>query len=413
MRHVLRSCAAFALLSACASGGANWKEPVDEEPLPEVEGAADSARKPTEHGELAFGNRATATLTSAAKFHVWTFVLPGTADVAVRTEAASSGGREVDTMLYLYKQQASGAWGRNIASNDDTGASMFSALSRRLAPGTYRVLVKGYSTTTRGSFAVVADCTGEGCAPPPPPPPANACLFGDHFGGISDISRLLSNRFVESDASTLSPLAAEQLVAALQVSRHPEITTAEAALSLCIDHQAERVELYDLESSRAFTAWRCVLGDHWWGQIYQSGTTTSVARIVDDVFEGCSVGLETCMVGGTYRAFRDAETLSVVSDRVLTSPAGLSSARAAQLLAAVRESYADAASPADAFNHVDQGQINETIRRDAASGRTFLAYEFGAGDNSYGAFFEGSSATPVAVNHDGDVYECTVLRPAS
>jgi hypothetical protein len=38
----------------------------------------------------------------------------------------------------------------------------------------------------------------------------------------------------------------------------------------------------------------------------------------------------------------------------------------------------------------------------------FIAFEYGAGDNSYGAFFERRGEAMVSAIHDGDLYECTV-----
>lgn len=44
--------------------------------------------------------------------------------------------------------------------------------------------------------------------------------------------------------------------------------------------------------------------------------------------------------------------------------------------------------------------------REAAGTRRFTVYEYGVGDNSYGAFFSAGSTELVAAIHDGDLLDC-------
>jgi subtilisin-like proprotein convertase family protein len=394
------------LVSFTGCVAADLKDPGGEEDAP-VDGAYDSFRSPTDHGVLAFGTAARSELTAAAGYHAWTFSLTGPASVTVRTEAATLGGREVDTVLYLYREGASG-WGRNIASNDDAGGSLFSSIRRELTAGRYRAVVKGYRRTTRGPFGIVAECSGAGCGAM-----ELDCLFGDRFDDVFGSRRLLVGyTATHTDPGEITGVLSSQLIRAMNAAGHPEVTSVEAALALTPERTAERFEIYDSPGARGFTAWRFVLGDHYFGSIYAAGSTIEVSRIVDGDLAACTVGTDVCMLGERYRAFADAEGLEPVSDATLTSPSGLSPARAAQLLRAVQQAYAEATTPAAAFTFVDRGAINETVRRDAATGRTFVAYEYGAGDNSYGAFFEGDAVEPVGTIQDGDVYACTALRPA-
>jgi len=402
----MRSLTVLACLALVGCVAADLKDVGAEEDAP-IDGAYDSLRSPTDHGVLTFGTASRAELTAAEGYHAWTFSVTGPATVTVRTEAATTGGREVDTVLYLYREGDTG-WGRNIASNDDAGSSLFSSIRRELTAGRYRAVVKGYRRTTRGAFGIVADCSGVGCGAV-----ELDCLFGDRFDdALSSFRLLVGYTAVHTDASEITGVSASQLIRAMNAAGHPEITSVEAALALTPERTAERFELYDSPGARAFTAWRFVLGDHYFGSIYASGSTIEVSRIVDGDLEACTVGTEVCMLGEGYRSFADAEGLEPVSDAMLTSPAGLTPARAAQLLRAVQVAYTDASTPANAFTHVDSGEINETVRRDAMTGRTFVAYEYGAGDNSYGAFFEGDAVEPVGTIRDGDVYACTALRPA-
>jgi hypothetical protein len=82
---------------------------------------------------------------------------------------------------------------------------------------------------------------------------------------------------------------------------------------------------------------------------------------------------------------------------------------AAQLLSAVQVTYTQAHDVASALSAVDQGEVNRTLLKELATGRLFVAYEYGAGDNSYGAVFEGASTERAVEIHDGDLYECKVF----
>jgi len=393
-------------LVGCAGSPLDAEKPPAEEDVP-VDGAFDSFRSPIDHGALMFGRPERSELTAAQGFHAWTFELTGPASVTVLTQRATPRSREVDTVLYLYRESATG-WGRALTSNDDSMGTLFSAISRDLTAGRYRVLVKGYVRATRGGFGVLADCTGVGCAAIPAPAPA--CLFGDNFGALGESLRLLSNPSTYT-MPDMPPVQAAQLVRAMNVSGHPEVTTAAQVFPLVTDGVVERIGIYDGPGARAFTAWRFVLGDHYFGAIFPDDRTELVAKIVDNANTECSVGFELCLVGASYRAFRDG-TLRVVSNRVLTSATGLSAARQAQLVRAVQEAYSEVRTAAEAIARVDSSTVNEIVRTDAASGKTFVAYEYGAGDNSYGAIFEGNSATPAGRINDGDVYGCNVFGPA-
>ena len=407
MRNLATALVCLAL-TACVGSPLDAEKGAVEEDAP-IDGAFDSFRSTTDHGALTFGVADRAELTAATGFHSWTFTLTGPASVTLLTQRPTPSARVVDTVLYLYRESATG-WGRALSSNDDSMGTLFSAISRDLDAGHYRIIVKGYVRATRGTFGVLADCTGSGCSATPPP--VGACLFGDNFGALSESLRLTSYSSVHTVAAELSAPQSAQLVDAMQVSGHPEVTTAAAAFALAIDNRVERFSIYDGPGARAFTAWRFVLGDHYFGAIYADASNTRVAKILDNVSTECTVGFELCTVGSSYRQFRDGGALAVVSDRVVTSTAGLSAARVAQLVRAAQEAYEEVRTAADAFASVDGAMMNEVIRRDAASGKTFVAYEYGAGDNSYGAIFEGDSATPVGRVRDGDMYGCAAFSPA-
>ncbi|UJR86737.1 DVUA0089 family protein [Sandaracinus amylolyticus] len=276
MTRSIRLLALVPALLACQAA------PVDkgaEEDAP-LDGAADSFRNPIDHSALALGGSVSAEITRDESFHAWTFELTAPASIALRTE----GAREVDTMLYLYREGARG-WGSYIARNDDAGGTLWSALSRDLVAGRYRVIVKGYDRRVRGAFTLASECSGEGC-----PREAGECLFGT-----------------------------------------------------------------------------------------------------------------------TYRQLRDSALFEPLLSTVVRSPEGISSARAAQIVAAVRVAYEDASDLASALEAVDQNEVNVLELAEVATGRRFVVIEYGAGDNSYGAVLVGDTSEIAAEIHDGDLYECVVL----
>ncbi|MBC7172301.1 MAG: hypothetical protein H5U40_07750 [Polyangiaceae bacterium] len=105
---------------------------------------------------------------------------------------------------------------------------------------------------------------------------------------------------------------------------------------------------------------------------------------------------------------RDSAAFELVSHERIVPGTLLTAAESEQLLAAVRVAYAEASDLDSALDSVDQSEVNQLVLRELDSGRDFVAYEYGAGDNSYGAVFAGDAPAIVAEIHDGDLYECTV-----
>jgi hypothetical protein len=56
---------------------------------------------------------------------------------------------------------------------------------------------------------------------------------------------------------------------------------------------------------------------------------------------------------------------------------------------------------------VDQEEMNVIFITDVDARRQFIAFEYGAGDNSYGAFFDRRGPEMVSKIHDGDLEACT------
>ncbi len=125
-------------------------------------GKADSFRHPSEHGDLLFGVPQSATFSDAAGFHSWDFELSGAAQVSLATLIPQN----LDTVMYLYKwDPVELKYGSYKFKNDDASPdTVASALIKNLDAGQYRVLVKGFKRSLRGTFEVSANCEGAGCA---------------------------------------------------------------------------------------------------------------------------------------------------------------------------------------------------------------------------------------------------------
>lgn len=99
----------------------------------------------------------------------------------------------------------------------------------------------------------------------------------------------------------------------------------------------------------------------------------------------------------------------LLPQRQLT-PADITSLTAlekAQIVEAVKESaHTDVTTVEEAFDRVDQHEINLMIARNTNNNQFFIRVEYGAGDNSYGAIFYWDTVVKAAAIHDGFEEEC-------
>ena len=206
-----------------------------ESELPEDAGKDDSQRKPTDHGIIAFGTPAISALTADARYHAWTFELSAEARVDLTTSYAVLGQRRTDTVLYLYKEGATG-WGSYIARNDDYANTTYSQLKRDLGAGRYRALVKGHQETTYGKFKLTAMCVGAGCF-------NTSCVFGQTYGEIADNPALqIINRTVITPANLpmLNDQERQWLVDAVKQSSHTDKGSRRSDAAAGADRHADR-----------------------------------------------------------------------------------------------------------------------------------------------------------------------------
>jgi hypothetical protein len=294
------------------------------------------------------------------------------------TQRGSS--RSLDTALYVYGPRgADGSWGdAAIAFDDDSGWGDLSRLSALTLErgGDYLVVVGTFNGRGRGAYRLEGTCLSGECAPLPPAP-SGAC----HPAITAAITSCVDDREQDPD--------------------HDPATTSKVALiEQCADIEPVAPARDALCAMASAPAQVCAL---------------SLEQLSSDYLPGCARELvdaaldETCVFGSRYGdvfAGR-ADALVVVSRRVLTSADQLDALTQAQIVAAVqRTAYDDVMTAAQAFAAVDGGEVNQTVLWDASARRAFVAYEVGAGDNSFGAYFVHGTTDVTAEIIDGDVLNC-------
>lgn len=120
---------------------------------------------------------------------------------------------------------------------------------------------------------------------------------------------------------------------------------------------------------------------------------------------------ESCVFGARFHDILDgnARGVSVISSRTLNVSTTLSALKQKQIVLALHASaHTDVTTVEEAFDRVDEHVINTFELWDATHRRAFTAYEYGAGDNSYGRIFAKGKTKSVAEIHDGDMTACTI-----
>jgi hypothetical protein len=381
----------------------------DEENAPSADGKDDSLLRPTYHGAIGFDVPQVAALTAAEGHHAWTFELSGAAEVDVFTGLASSRHRaEVDTVLYLYRQRADGSWGAYIARNDDAGSSRFSSLDRRLDAGRYRATVKGYKTSTRGTFALTVQCAGAGCAPA-----AAACTLGTTYGEIFEQPHLQvmgRNKITSADLPDLSEEDRARIVLATQQSSHDDVTTAEEAFARVDQGEFNFAWVIEPEAQRRYTTVEYGAGDNSYGAVFGRGTDL-IASIHDGDLMSCELAPATCVLSDTYYEMRTDAAFSPAPRRTVNGNTALSQVEADQVLAALRDVYgAQITDLATGFSFPDGGEVNLQRYTHRATSAAFDVVEFGAGDTSVGLIFVAGTTNAAGVINDSAIEHCAFVE---
>ena len=125
---------------------------------------------------------------------------------------------------------------------------------------------------------------------------------------------------------------------------------------------------------------------------------------------GCTPPAPSCLFGSQFSDIRDNRALEVVGEQWIRSEGEIASElEAAQLVLAVQQSlHTDVTTAAEALAAVDQQEIRHMQLVEAGAPRAYTVYEYGVGDNSYGAIFFAGTTELAAGIHDGDFLTCNV-----
>ncbi|MBA3541231.1 MAG: hypothetical protein H0T79_16590, partial [Deltaproteobacteria bacterium] len=142
---------------------------------------------------------------------------------------------------------------------------------------------------------------------------------------------------------------------------------------------------------------------------YAATTKGKFKLTVDCEGPGCAPTPTGCVFGSTYGEIAGNPALVINNRNVITAAtlATLSAEDRAHLVIAVQQSsHTDVTTAEEALARVDQEEMNVTWFSETAARRTFVAFEYGAGDNSYGAIFDRYTGAMVTDIHDGDLLSC-------
>jgi hypothetical protein len=115
----------------------------------------------------------------------------------------------------------------------------------------------------------------------------------------------------------------------------------------------------------------------------------------------------SCALGARWPDVFTNDGMRVLAQRVVTSESTLSALDEAQLVESlVRSGRDEVTSIADVWSVVDGGEVNRVSLWDVTARRALVAWEYGLGDNSYGAVFAADKSELLVRIGDGDFYEC-------
>ena len=375
----------------------------EEELLVEDGGKADSQRKPTDHGLIAFGTPAVSALTPTERYHAWTFELSGDAQIDLTTSYAVLGQRRTDTVLYLYKEGPTG-WGSYIAKNDDYGSTTYSKLVRQLGAGRYRALVKGHLASTMGKFKLTAMCNGPGCF-------NTSCLFGQTYGEIFDnpaLTIINKRKITPATLPTLNDTERQWLVDAVKQSSHTDVVTAEEALSRVDQDEMNITYMAEPAAQRMFVAFEYGAGDNSYGAIFSRIDGSMVTNIHDGDLERCTVKREVCLLSEDWSAMRMDSAFTRTSTRLITAANQLTGIESQQALDTFVHSYGgDIATVADGLAMADGNLLNLVDFRHVSTGAHVTVFEHGAGDTSVGVIYYTGELRRAATIDDLYIGNCT------
>jgi len=145
---------------------------------------------------------------------------------------------------------------------------------------------------------------------------------------------------------------------------------------------------------------------------HKADTRGKFKLTVDCEGDGClAPEPDACLFGYTYRDIQTNNFLQIINTNKITiaNLDQLATDDQQKLVLAVQQSsHTDVTTPEEALERVDQNEVNVWYIAEPAAQRMFISFEYGAGDNSYGAIFDRASDAMVTNIHDGDLENCIV-----
>lgn len=374
---------------------------------------ADSQLSPTNHGVIIFGNPENAIIGGSERFHAWTFQLSGNAKVDMTTSYSVLGQRRTDTVLYLYKQTATGTWGSYIARNDDYGSTTYSQLKKNLGAGNYRVLVKGHQASTTGKFKISVNCAGDGCAAPPSP---STCVFGETYHDIFEnnpnLTIINQNKIHPDTLATLNPEDRQRLMVAVQQSAHTDVTTPEEAILRVDQDEVNVTWIAEPAAQRTYIAFEYGAGDNSYGAIFDRTTGEMVTNIHDGDLENCTAVPQHCLFPDDWNGLKNSTAFTRTAFRVVTAASQLTGVASQQALATFKTVYGptDITSVAQGLSMADGNEVNYATYKHIATNTSIDVFEFGAGDTSVGELFFAGTTTRAGVISDLAIESCSFFE---
>ena len=317
---------------------------------------------------LMFDTPLAGTLTADTPFCGYLLSTRAGAEITVSASATSGSP---DLTLFLFGP-AEGALFTNppISTADDTDRRDPAFTLTLPADGRYLAVVGTFDGQGQGGFDIEASCEGEACATP-------------------------------ELAGAVCPLALVDDIVACVDDLYADPESAPATLQEAVELCADAEPLADAIDAACMGDDGAVFCGVDYGTFWQAINPSCR----DAAF--FAVRARDCVFGAVFRDLFELDSVVVLADTQITTTDGLDTLDRDRLLIAVQAVHPDADSPDAALASVDGGIVRRVEIADRAR-RTFTAFEYGAGDNSFGRIFEATSTTVVADIGDGDLYDCTV-----
>ena len=148
-------------------------EPASEDGVvePSIDGKSDEFSGVEDRGTLRFGDTVDGTFDEDFQFFEYTFHARANAELDIEiTQAGSS--RDLDTTLFLYRNDPDGGAPSRIGFDDDGGYGALSRITdyRLYSEGEYTIVVGTKSARGRGNFRLSLGCTSGECESEVPTP---------------------------------------------------------------------------------------------------------------------------------------------------------------------------------------------------------------------------------------------------